>query len=664
MAGWLQGPGAQRWVPPQWRMFQPDPRAVAAFATPRPVAAVPRPNPVEAWRQAVSSLPALAGPNTGLFAPQGQNEPNIGYYARGFGLSEPPLALPDRLRGLPAQAARSVANWATATPSNPAGIFGAGWTATPGQGPGTSRDGGRRKHTGRDWSGMSVGTPLQAPMAGEVIDAGNKGANGNFVTVRWADGTTSTVAHLQQGVQKGMQLQPGQVFGLAGNTGNASTQGTNRAVLHVTQRDPQGNPFDPAGWFGRAEKLAKNFGAAAPAFNPAPFQKAMAAQDQAAQLLMQPTEATFNTTPLPERPQLQEFQTPDTSAGDAAFEQTRPKNPFDDPREQTRVKRQQYFKGIGQALASLSGEEGIGTMLMKIGSGALMGRARGEELIDEREVEFEKQLAEFNRALASREDAKAANAANVLNQNIQLRNARADQIWQDNVKEIEKWQPQVVGGNLVTYARDPKDKNKVTMVSKPLGYGIQAEAIINKASIGMQMGQAATSSAQFGFQHQQATARTALGLTVQSAIQQGNPSAAVEGLEIEAANRVRATVRAGSWRQLLGQDTSGIADGPGGYHETATRRAYQAVGVSVREDGTPVMPLQGNAAREFQQVYEDSLTSMLYEDIAKTNKFSRLFSNPAASSAYNTQRAAGTTERTSVNARGQRSYSSAFSMEE
>jgi len=555
----------------------------------------------------------------------------------------------------------------TSTPNNPAGIFGAAWTPTPGQGPGAARDGGKRAHTGRDYSGLPVGTPIQAPMSGVVQEVGERGANGKFVKVKWQDGSTSTIAHLAavaNGLKPGFSIPAGATFAQAGNSGNASTAGTDRAVLHVTQRDPQGNVIDPASWLGRMGQMAATFGAPAPAFNPAPFQNAMAAQDQAAAMLMQPTSATFTETPLPARPQLEEFQAPDFAAGDAAFAASAPTNPFDDPKEKVRVQRTQWLKGIGQAIASLSGNEGIGTMLMKMGAGSLIGRAAGDEMIDEKEAEFERNMQLYNRALANREDNKAAQIATVMHSNIQQRNQRADQIWADAVTQIKAKQPVFDGKNLVTYERDPSNPNKWTATVKPLGNAIAAEALLNKANIGIQMGQAATAAGQFAYSHEQAAARTSLGLVSQMALSQGAGAngAGEEGFLIEATNRARASVKYGTWRGLLGNDVDNIGDG---LDQIAKKRAYEALGVRLSPDGTPLMPLNSAAQNAFNEMYENNLTANITEYIAKTagvKGLTRLFSHPVSSFAYTAQRGANQRETERVDARGRVSRSTSWDM--
>jgi hypothetical protein len=662
----LQRPGTRQWVPPTpWTMFPggqlvqgPLPPFVAQPGIPAPQGGGPSVD----WAALARGL-SQAGPiGFGSPGPQGGDEMRIAYggrrvgnaIANTVGMTAPNLA-PILVQGAKGAANEVVNafNYLTATPnSDAARAFDAMLHIE-------SR-GNQNAVSPKGATGIAQIMPSTGPEAAKLAG------------LPWDPQRLKTDAEYNKALgfayfQQKLKENNGDVFKAmaAYNAGQGRVQSAERRAAATGQPWTAFLPQETQNYIpqvmSRMGQLASSFGTPPPAFNAAPFQNAMQAQDQAAALLSQPFSAELKTTPLPERPAPVELQAPDFSAGDAAFNATAPKNPFDDPKEAVRVQRQQYWKGIGQAMASLSGGEGIGTMLMRMGAGALMGRARGQEMVDEREAEFEKEMMQFNRALANREDSKAVTSANILNQNIAQRNQHAEAIWGDAVKQIEKFQPQVVGDKLVSYVKDANDPSKYTMTVTPLGYGVQAEAILNKANIGIQMGQAATAAGQFAYQSQQVAARTALGIATSQALQQGNPQAAMEGVTTEAANRVRSTVRAGSWQQLLGRDTSGL--GPQ-YDAEARKQAYAGLGVQLKEDGSPLIPLEGNALGRFQELYEESLTAMLYEDILSTGNLAKLFTNPTANAAYTTQRAANTKNRVTTNQRGQRSFSSSWDFEE
>ena len=79
-----------------------------------------------------------------------------------------------------------------------------------------------RYHTGLDFS-APVGTPIHAPTSGVVTNAGIGSASGwagNYVAIRYADGTQSLMAHMSTvSVSVGQTVSPCQVVGAIGMTG-------------------------------------------------------------------------------------------------------------------------------------------------------------------------------------------------------------------------------------------------------------------------------------------------------------------------------------------------------------------------------------------------------------------------------------------------------------
>lgn len=96
--------------------------------------------------------------------------------------------------------------------------------------------GGPRQHMGQDFRGRT-GEPTFAIGAGTV-----ESVSGSSVTVRHADGTTSTYRHIQPGVRVGQQVGAGQTIATIGPREAGSTA----PHLHLERRDAQGRPFDPA----------------------------------------------------------------------------------------------------------------------------------------------------------------------------------------------------------------------------------------------------------------------------------------------------------------------------------------------------------------------------------------------------------------------------------
>jgi murein DD-endopeptidase MepM/ murein hydrolase activator NlpD len=81
-----------------------------------------------------------------------------------------------------------------------------------------------RYHTGLDFSSR-VGTPLHAPAAGLVINAGSGSASGwagNYVAIQHRDGTQTLMAHMSTtSVSVGQTVSACQVVGTVGMTGRA-----------------------------------------------------------------------------------------------------------------------------------------------------------------------------------------------------------------------------------------------------------------------------------------------------------------------------------------------------------------------------------------------------------------------------------------------------------
>lgn len=703
----LLRPGATPWAPQPWSMF-PQQGQLVPMPVPVPVPvqadrgkfsgrqggqSLPAPgfNPFAALNTAISpqtaralGAPSFMGPAEALGAlgratagagrPQGGNETFGGYYMR-QGLEWPLVQAQQVGKGIAeraGQGAQAVGQFVGGLMQTPNSLA-AEYAALIGQESGGRQFGPDGKPLiGRDSKGRVPGADRGGPAYGVAqmqIGTARDVAKQLGIPFDEQRFYNDPQYNYQLGLAHYQQLR--QKYGNPALAAGAYHSGQGNVDRAVAKYGPEGfvQGLGPEGQnyvqsvMGRMGQLAQGFGTAPPAFNAAPFQQAMAAQDAAAALLSQPYSAELQRTPLPERPAPAELQAPDYTAGDAAFAQTAPKNPFDDPKEAVRLQRQQYWKGLGQAMASLSGEEGIGTMLMKLGAGALIGRARGQEMVDAKEEEFQKQMQEFNRALASRNDQKATAAANILNQNIAQRNQYNEAIWSDNVREIEKFQPNVVGDKLITYKKDPADPNKYTMNVTPLGYGIQAEALLNKAQIGLQMGTAAMGHSQWEYANQQTTARTALGLATQMAIQSGTPGAATEGYLTEGANRIRASVQAGTWRSLFGNDVDNLG---GSLDTVAKQRAYESLGITRfnEKTGEPLVPLEPSAMARFQELYQDNLTANIYEMALKRGTFNKIFSHPVAGAAYTSQM--GASERRSVrtDSRGRRSYSTSWDMGE
>lgn len=246
---------------------------------------------------------------------------------------------------------------------------------------------------------------------------------------------------------------------------------------------------EPGSGGTKANPLAGAFASAGftppPAFHGEGYQQADQLLQAAQGLTMQPFSATYKTTPEPTMPEPTPFAPPDFSAGDKAFAEAAPKNPFgatpeDVEKAKLKVRRSEYFAGIGQMLASYHGGMGIGELFAKLGGGALMGAKVGDRLVEEKTEAFDKAMQQYNMALANRDDGKARAMAEVANQNIAQLNGYKTQLWQQQVRDWQRFEPRVENGVLTTFDKDENGNVRQTMT--PIDPARQTGIMISRAN--------------------------------------------------------------------------------------------------------------------------------------------------------------------------------------
>ena len=100
-----------------------------------------------------------------------------------------------------------------------------------------------RLHAGEDFA-ASVGTNLVAMSSGTVTFAGPESGYGNIVKIRYWDGTITFYGHMSRvAVTEGEALDPGEVVGQSGNTGESTGP-----HLHLEVHPEGGAAVDPLPW--------------------------------------------------------------------------------------------------------------------------------------------------------------------------------------------------------------------------------------------------------------------------------------------------------------------------------------------------------------------------------------------------------------------------------
>lgn len=111
---------------------------------------------------------------------------------------------------------------------------------------GANRDGGKRKHGGRDIA-APAGTPVYPATNGKVVEVDTEGKTigGYYVKVQYPDGHTDSFVHLRNvNVKVGDNVTINTVVGGVGGTGRGGKQEYGNH-LHRTVRGPDGKTIDP-----------------------------------------------------------------------------------------------------------------------------------------------------------------------------------------------------------------------------------------------------------------------------------------------------------------------------------------------------------------------------------------------------------------------------------
>lgn len=227
-------------------------------------------------------------------------------------------------------------------------------------------------------------------------------------------------------------------------------------------KDVLGDPADIAGMF------VNPAGAAAP-FN----QAAMGQINAAEKAMLTPFSASINKGPMPELPAPEAIPTTDFTASDQALEALKPVEMVE--KDKLRMERDGWFKGLASAMMNMSGNEPIGTFLMKVGGATLAGREKARDEIRERQDKFETKMAQYNAAVYQNEMGKAQTIAREAQAQVQQNN----QFAVDQYKvAMQQWQNNntldVSGVHAIIKTLDPKT-GKQTVQGIPIPAMVNAE---------------------------------------------------------------------------------------------------------------------------------------------------------------------------------------------
>jgi len=512
-----------------------------------------------------------------------------------------------------------------------------------GGGPGAPRDGGRRLHAGNavDFSGMKVGTPIPAPPLGaRLIEVGGTGEGnaGFWGKYEFADKSKHRFMHMAQSPGKvGQVFGPGTPLGFMGNTGNASTRGTDRAVAHMESWGPDGKPMDPRAYLGMSggrpqagPNQTRMEGAIAAAggvpqlgaMDYSGVNKSLELQQQMLDNVKSPQTFSYTPPEYPDRPAPTPLQDINYAKADAAFEAARPKNPFGDTpeaqeKQKLSMRRASYWAGLGQAFANYKDGQGLGSLLANAGGSMLAGAMQGDENVRDKLEQFDKNLANFNLQLGNRENTKATNTANLINDNIRAADQHTASVWADKTNELKKLDVQFTPDGRAVYGKKNPD-GTVTYTSE----------LVNKAALNpilAQMGatherkSAITNEATAAQQATDlATFKMILPAAFADATAAGDGKGAADTAYLAAQVAAYELTDGNTWRQV-------VEDMPNGKQAAAKLNydAWKSVGVATDEEtGEPIM---GQSITTDQtNRYKSFLQNNLVQTFMETGNLHRL----------------------------------------
>jgi hypothetical protein len=515
-------------------------------------------------------------------------------------------------------------------------------TGAPGQMPGAPRDGGNRLHAAnaQDFSGMKVGTPIVAPpMGAQLIGSGTGGNAGNWGKWQLADGRSMRVMHLTERPTAEV-VGPGQPLAFIGNTGNASTKGTDRGVAHVETWDAKGKPIAPAAFFGQSagpqmgpnqSRMQQAINAAggmpaAPGPDMTGVNKHLSLLEQQKANIEKPYEFTYTPPDYPDRPAPEQLKDIDYTKADAAWAAATPKNPFgttpeEQEKGQLKMRRASYWAGLGQAFANFKDGQGLGSLLANAGGAMLSGAMAGDERVRAKMEEYDKNLAAFKQQESGRETTKATNTANLVNQNINANNQHAGLMWSDKMKDLSKLDVQFTPDGRAVVGQDNPDGTrtfKSTMVNPAAVNGILEQmGLTHERASALK-----TRAEELEYQGELSMFKMMLPAAFADAMQSGDNKTAAETALTAAHIAAFEIVDGNTWRQVV----SGL---PNGQQVVAklNNDAWTSVGIQTdQETGEPIFGQ--SPTKQQSDDYKNYIQNSIVNTFMETGNMYRLIGGP------------------------------------
>lgn len=297
------------------------------------------------------------------------------------------------------------------------------------------------------------------------------------------------------------------------------------------------------------------------------FQQSQAELREAERQALQPWSSSFMPPPSPTVPTPEPLQAPDFTAGNEAFAKSAPNNPFAEEGDRNRFLRQNFFRGIGQGMLSVQPGRpiGFGELLMRVGAGGLTGRMEGEDRARQMDEQFDRAMQNYNQARAQRNDQQATVQANVLNQNVAMRNQYSLTQYSAAREDWARFNTASIQGDRFVTTTRPEADGPVQVSSVPITPMVRAGMALRRSESIMAYGSASQSQANWNWQATQAQAAQAAALAL---AQGGNVGA--EALAVETSRQVTGLVDSGTIWQVV----------PRPIMETYLNDAYRSLGIA------------------------------------------------------------------------------------